>query len=77
MKSVVGERGQVTIPKRLRDRLGIVPGQIIEFEEDCGRLVGIKAGLDDDDLESLVGIVDLGMPVDEWMEELRGPRDLT
>jgi antitoxin PrlF len=33
MKAVVAERGQVTIPKRLRDRLGIRPGTVLEFQE--------------------------------------------
>ena len=42
MKSTVGARGQVVIPKRLRDRLGIVPGEILEFDEDNGRLVATK-----------------------------------
>ena len=27
----VGERGQVTIPKEVRDRMGIVPGSEVEF----------------------------------------------
>ena len=42
MKSRVSERGQITIPKRLRERLGIAPGQVLEFEADHGRLVATK-----------------------------------
>lgn len=30
MKSVLGEKGQVTIPKALRQSLGILPGQEVE-----------------------------------------------
>ena len=33
MKAVVSEKGQVTIPKTLRDRLGIRPGQVLDFAE--------------------------------------------
>jgi AbrB family looped-hinge helix DNA binding protein len=31
MQMVVGERGQVTIPKRLREKYGLTPGVEIEF----------------------------------------------
>jgi AbrB family looped-hinge helix DNA binding protein len=31
MKTTVSEKGQVTIPKRLRDRLGIRPGEVLEL----------------------------------------------
>lgn len=30
--SAVGERGQVTIPKRIRDQLGLTKGIEVEFE---------------------------------------------
>ena len=43
MKAVVAERGQVTIPKRLRERLGIRPGTVLEFREEADRLVAEKA----------------------------------
>jgi antitoxin PrlF len=43
MKSVVSEKGQVTIPKRVRDTLGLKPGTVLQFEAVEGRLVGRKA----------------------------------
>jgi AbrB family looped-hinge helix DNA binding protein len=43
MKSVVSEKGQITIPKRLRDRLGLRPGTTLEFEAEEGKLVARKA----------------------------------
>ena len=42
MKSTVSEKGQVTIPKRLRDKLGIRPGTVLDFDEEQGRLVAQK-----------------------------------
>ncbi|RLA80868.1 MAG: hypothetical protein DRG36_02615 [Deltaproteobacteria bacterium] len=42
MRAKVAERGQVTIPKSLRDRLGIRPGTVLEFTEEGGRLVAVK-----------------------------------
>ncbi len=32
MKSIVGERGQVVIPKQIRDKLGLEKGTILEVE---------------------------------------------
>ncbi len=69
MKSVVGERGQVTIPKRLRESMGIRPGQVLEFEECDGGLVIRKVVRDVWD--ELYGIVDLGMSADEFIAQLR------
>ena len=71
MKSVVSEKGQVTIPKRLRDRLGIGPGVVLEFREDAGTLVASKVS-GEDAVASVYGILDVGRPVDELVDELRG-----
>ena len=43
MKITVSEKGQVTIRKALRDRLGIQPGQVLDVREEAGRLVATKA----------------------------------
>ncbi|BCU77707.1 AbrB/MazE/SpoVT family DNA-binding domain-containing protein [Luteolibacter sp. LG18] len=42
MKTTVSEKGQVTIPKALRDRLGLAPGVVLDFHEENGRLVAEK-----------------------------------
>jgi AbrB family looped-hinge helix DNA binding protein len=73
MKSVVSEKGQVTIPKRLRDRLGLRPGSVLDFEEVDGRLIGRRM-VPPDHLDGLVGI--LPRPpggTDALVRELRGP----
>lgn len=75
MKSVVSERGQVTIPKRLRDRLGIRPGQVLDFEAEDGRLVARKADTGDP-VEAVYGILGLAGSTDALIEEMRGPADL-
>lgn len=43
MKSIVSEKGQVTIPKPVRERLGLKAGTVIHFEALDGQLVGKKA----------------------------------
>lgn len=42
MRTVVSEKGQITIPKALRDRLGLEAGVVLDFREENGRLIGEK-----------------------------------
>lgn len=72
MKTTVSEKGQITIPKRLRDRLGLRPGTILDFEEANGRLVGRKI-VSVDHLDDLVGILPLEGGTDAFIREIRGP----
>jgi AbrB family looped-hinge helix DNA binding protein len=40
MAHTVTSKGQVTIPKRVRERLGIVPGSVVDFElTEAGQVV--------------------------------------
>jgi AbrB family looped-hinge helix DNA binding protein len=75
MKAIVSEKGQVTIPKALRDRLGIRPGQVLEFEEDCGTLVGRKADNDFAEMRALYGSLKVPYTTDEMIEMMRGPAE--
>lgn len=45
MKATVADRGQVTIPKALRDSLGIGPRTVLEFRVEKGRLIAEKADI--------------------------------
>ncbi len=47
MKAVVSEKGQITIPKPLREELGLKPGTILEFQSSQGKLVAWKNVQDD------------------------------
>jgi len=71
MKAKVAERGQVTIPKRLRERLGIRPGTVLEFREDEGRLVVEKEELADV-VDRVYGALGKGRSTDAIVDELRG-----
>ena len=73
MKTTVSERGQITIPKSLRDRLGIRPGQVLEVREDRGKLVLAKR-FEASRTDRVYGILELGKTTDELMLELRGDR---
>lgn len=44
MASTVTRKGQVTIPKKVRDLLGIGPGSVVEFRLEQGRIVVVPHG---------------------------------
>ena len=78
MKARVSEKGQVTIPKKLRESLGISPGDVLDFEEQAGRLVAVKE-VPQQDWSSLRGILRRpdGSPfadTDEYMAWVRPHR---
>lgn len=78
-------KGQVTIPKPIRDRLGLTPGSRVEFEvDDQGRVTLRKAAAEDtptsappDRFGRLLGTGTAlrGMSTDEIMRLLRGDDD--
>jgi len=75
MKTVVSEKGQVTIPKAIRDRLGFTPGTVVDFEAVEGKLVGRKS-MPEDVIEKWQGRgrIPGGVSVDEFLDRSRGPR---
>ena len=74
MKSRVSEKGQVTIPKVLRDRLGIRAGQELDFREDRGKLIAVKV-TPSDPLDQVTGILETDRTTDQLIDDLRGPVD--
>jgi antitoxin PrlF len=73
MKTTVSEKGQITIPKRLRDRLGLRPGTVLDFEEADGRLIGRRLA-PVDTLDELYGILPLPPGgTDAFIPDIRGP----
>ncbi len=71
MKTTVSEKGQITIPKPLRVRLGLRKGQVLNVREDKGKLVMTKLN-SSDPFEKYYGILQLGKTTDEIITELRG-----
>jgi len=71
MKAKVAERGQVTIPKTLRDSLGIRPGTVLEFSEEKGRLIAVKEEILDA-VDQFYGKLGLGRRTNDILKDLRG-----
>jgi len=72
MKATVSEKGQVTIPKKLRDKLGLKNGVVLDFREENGRLVASKKE-DEDPIRKWIGAGKLpfGETVDEYLDQIR------
>jgi antitoxin PrlF len=73
----IGERGQVTIPKKIRDRLGLRPRTEVEFALHNGQVV-LKKAPRKLNLQKWRGkcresFANLGYKsVDEYIEDVRG-----
>jgi AbrB family looped-hinge helix DNA binding protein len=78
MSTTVTSKGQVTIPKAVRDRLSIKPGSVVDFElADDGRVVLVKAGRKPTAprkgrFDRLRGIMKSDMTTEEIMALMRG-----
>jgi AbrB family looped-hinge helix DNA binding protein len=75
MKATVTSKGQVTIPQAIRERLGIKPGQVLEFDEIAPILQATKV-IDEQRRRAVLGCARkqlAGKTTLEWIEEVRGP----
>ncbi|HEY9870134.1 MAG TPA: AbrB/MazE/SpoVT family DNA-binding domain-containing protein [Candidatus Obscuribacterales bacterium] len=73
-KAVVAERGQVTIPKVIRDKLGIRPGVVLSFELRDNTII-VSKDLTSDPIGSIYGCLKGATSyssTDEYMTEIRG-----
>lgn len=75
MIGTVTSKGQVTIPKPLRDSLGIRTGERLEFRDGGeGRIIARKAG-GGEAVDDAYGILDLAGSTDTIVERMRGKPD--
>ncbi len=62
----------MTIPKLLRDSLGLEPGHELEFEEREGALI-VRCRAPVEPLRRLVGLLSRRIDIDAYLQETRGP----
>ena len=72
MEATVAERGQITLPKAVRDQLGLTKGMKLKIEVEGGRIILRKDV--SDALSRLRGLIKLppGVTTDDVMRDLRG-----
>ncbi len=73
MKTIVSEKGQITIPKPIRDMLGLNQGSVIDFEVSQSTLVGKKV-VTTDTFSGWrgKGKLPVGKSVDDYLKAVRG-----
>ena len=68
-------RGRITLPKEMREALGLVPGSQVEFDIEPGRVILRRRRAIDAALDRWRGYLRGKFPAtDELMEDLRGER---
>jgi len=73
MGGKLSSKGQVTIPKSVREALGIEPGDELEFEVEGDHFIGRKKR-PERVWAHLIGIFEDGRSTDEIMREIRPHR---
>ena len=68
----ISERGQITIPKRFRDRLGMNKDVEVEITPTEHGLLIQKRAAAQHPVERISGILDDAFDVDQYIEEIRG-----
>jgi AbrB family looped-hinge helix DNA binding protein len=69
----IGERGQITIPQRIRERYGLEPSTEIEIVEEDGKLVLRKRLPEVCPIDRFIGVLGGGgQRTDDLIEDLRG-----
>ncbi len=79
MTATLTSKGQVTIPKAIRDRLGLSKGTQLEFDETAPCLTARKVHhLEKRALQSVVGCLKIKMKdsTKKYLDEVRGKADL-
>jgi len=71
MKTTVSTKGQITIPEKLRRRLGIRAGTVLRCDEEAGRLVLVKEMQEDPVSRAFGVLAHLSRGTDDVMQELR------
>ena len=71
MIAIVAERGQITIPKPIREQMGIFPSCALSFRVQDEKLILMKTDFSDP-VRRVTGCVKTDKTTDEWMKELRG-----
>jgi AbrB family looped-hinge helix DNA binding protein len=74
VKATLTSKGQITIPAKIRRRLGLEAGHVLDFDENAPYLKAVPV-FHEDTMRSVLGCAKgrLGMSSRQWLEQTRGP----
>ncbi len=78
MKATVTSKGQITIPVRLRERFGLRPGTVLEFDENAPILTARRV-ISREQMAQAAGVLGrelAGKSSLDWLTDLRGQAGL-
>jgi AbrB family looped-hinge helix DNA binding protein len=77
METTITSKGQITIPAKLRRKLGLKPGMKLEFDETAAFVKATKP-VDLKRMRSVIGCLKDRLPEGSkaWIDEMRGPVEL-
>jgi AbrB family looped-hinge helix DNA binding protein len=67
-----GERGRITIPKRMREKLGLLPNTEVEFVEKEDGVLIQKRPIHTSPVRKVYGILNTPGSTDKYIEDIRG-----
>jgi AbrB family looped-hinge helix DNA binding protein len=68
----IGERGQVTIPKYIREKYGLLPNIEVEFVPEKTGVLIVKKNYNKSPVEKVFGILKKYESTDRYLQALRG-----
>ena len=68
----IGERGQITIPKEIRERYGFLPNIEVDFVPDKDGVLLRKRSLKVSPVQKVFGILNKSQHTDDYIEDIRG-----
>lgn len=74
MNSSISAKGQVTVPKELRDRLGLKAGTAVEFELAEGGVLMRKGHKGQRPVDRVRGVLERRRATDDLVDDMRGAR---
>ncbi len=74
MTSTISSKGQVTVPAEIRKKLGLAPGTVVQFKLTGEGALLRKGGSGVHPVDAVYGKLRPNRPVDELLDEMRGPR---
>jgi AbrB family looped-hinge helix DNA binding protein len=74
MNSSISSKGQVTVPKKVRDRLGLRAGAVVEFEFTEGGVILRKGHTGERPVDRLRGVLERRRSTSDLIDEMRGSR---
>jgi antitoxin PrlF len=77
--STISSKGQITVPQEIRKRLGLEPGDRVEFVVEEGRTVIRPARSEVNPFDKFIGIAD-PFPggeegIKDWIDDMRSDKD--